>query len=49
MPTGVPNLFMIETVDSAKLATTLNCSWEKQNIAKPLNVMVQVNTSKEES
>lgn len=49
MPTGVPNLFMIETVDSAKLATTLNSSWEKQNRAKPLNVMVQVNTSKEES
>lgn len=49
MPTGVPNLFMIETVDSAKLATTLNSSWEKQNRAKPLNVMVQVNTSKEKS
>lgn len=49
MPTGVPNLFMIETVDSAKLATTLNSSWEKQNRVKPLNVMVQVNTSKEES
>lgn len=46
---GVPNLFMIETVDSAKLATTLNSSWGKQNKTRPLNVMVQVNTSKEES
>lgn len=46
---GVPNLFMIETVDSTKLATTLNSSWGKQNKTKPLNVMVQVNTSKEES
>ena len=49
MITGVPNLFMIETVDSAKLASTLNSSWGKQNKTKPLNVMVQVNTSKEES
>lgn len=49
MPTGVPNLFMIETVDSTKLATTLNSLWGKQNKTKPLNVMVQVNTSKEES
>ena len=49
MLTGVPNLFMIETVDSAKLASTLNSSWGKQNKIKPLNVMVQVNTSKEES
>ena len=47
--TGVPNLFMIETVDSAKLASTLNSSWGKQNKPSPLNVMVQVNTSKEES
>ncbi|XP_078358533.1 pyridoxal phosphate homeostasis protein-like isoform X2 [Oculina patagonica] len=46
---GVPNLFMIETVDSAKLASTLNSSWSKQNKPQPLNVMVQVNTSKEES
>ncbi|XP_078358532.1 pyridoxal phosphate homeostasis protein-like isoform X1 [Oculina patagonica] len=45
---GVPNLFMIETVDSAKLASTLNSSWSKQNKPQPLNVMVQVNTSKEE-
>ena len=47
--TGVPNLFMIETVDSVKLASTLNSSWGKQNKTHPLNIMVQVNTSKEES
>ena len=46
---GVPNLFMVETVDSVKLATTLNSSWSKQNKPNPLNVMVQVNTSQEES
>jgi len=46
---GVPNLFMVETVDSVKLASTLNSSWGKQNKPNPLNVMVQVNTSEEES
>lgn len=46
---GVPNLFMIETVDSAKLASALNSSWEKQRKPNPLNVMVQVNTSEEQS
>lgn len=46
---GVPNLFMVETVDSVKLANSLNVSWGKLNKPSPLNVMVQVNTSKEES
>ncbi|XP_068709655.1 pyridoxal phosphate homeostasis protein-like [Montipora foliosa] len=46
---GVPNLFMVETVDSVKLANTLNSSWGKQNKPDPLNVMVQVNTSQEEN
>ena len=46
---GVPNLFMVETVDSAKLANTLNSSWGKKSKPDPLNVMVQVNTSQEES
>lgn len=46
---GVPNLFMVETVDSVKLANTLNSSWGKKNKPDPLNVMVQVNTSQEES
>ncbi|XP_017889748.1 pyridoxal phosphate homeostasis protein [Ceratina calcarata] len=49
---SVPNLFMIETVDSEKLASALNNSWPKfrkqSDLNLKLNVMVQVNTSKEE-
>lgn len=41
----VPNLFMIETVDSVKLADLLNSKWSK---AEPLKVLVQVNTSQED-
>ena len=40
---------MVETVDSVKLANSLNVSWGKLNKPSPVNVMVQVNTSKEES
>ena len=40
---------MVETVDSEKLAQALNNSWSKQSSAEPLAVMLQVNTSKEES
>lgn len=40
----VPNLYMIETVDSFKLADLLNSRWVKP---PPLKVMVQVNTSQE--
>lgn len=45
---SIPNLYMIETVDSTKLADQLNKSWEKfgQSDSK-LNVMVQINTSNE--
>lgn len=46
---GVTNLYMVETVDSVKLANSLNASWGKLNKPNSLNVMVQVNTSKEES
>ncbi|CAH1785085.1 unnamed protein product [Owenia fusiformis] len=46
--TATPNLYMVETVDSAKLATALNKSWEKLQQENKLNVMVQVNTSGEE-
>lgn len=42
---NIPNLFMIETVDSKKLATNLNEKWTKLN--EKLNVMIQVNTSGE--
>ncbi|KAL0109922.1 hypothetical protein PUN28_013517 [Cardiocondyla obscurior] len=47
---SVPNLYIIESVDSEKLANTLNNSWPKfqrSNDSK-LNVMVQVNTSQEQ-
>ncbi|XP_057497704.1 uncharacterized protein LOC130782418 [Actinidia eriantha] len=46
--TGVPNLAMVETVDDEKIANHLNRAVE--NIGrKPLKVLVQVNTSGEES
>ena len=40
---------MVETVDSAKLASALSSSWGKQNKQNLLNIMVQVNTSEEDS
>lgn len=45
---SVPGLYVIETVDSTKLATTINDAWKKLDISKKLKVMVQVNTSFEE-
>lgn len=45
----VPNLYLVETVDSEKLATTLNKSWPKFNANNSkLRVMIQVNTSAED-
>ena len=46
---AIPNLHMVQTIDTAKLATALSNSWEKQNKPYRLKVMVQVNTSGEES
>ncbi|CAH1257696.1 PROSC [Branchiostoma lanceolatum] len=46
--TGIPNLYMVETVDSEKLATAINVSWEKLGRTERLRVMIQVNTSREE-
>jgi uncharacterized pyridoxal phosphate-containing UPF0001 family protein len=46
---AVPNLHMVQTIDTAKLALALSNSWEKQNKPYRLKVMVQVNTSGEES
>lgn len=40
---------MVETIDSEKLAQTLNTSWVKQKKPERLKVMIQINTSKEES
>lgn len=43
----VPNLFVVETVDSVKIANALNKASGEFRASK-LNVMVQVNTSEEE-
>lgn len=40
---------MVETVDSVKLADALNSSWIKLQKLQKLKVLVQVNTSGEES
>jgi PLP dependent protein len=45
----IPNLFMIETVDSAKLASAVDAAWQKRALPNKLKVMVQVNTSSEDS
>lgn len=47
--TSIPNLWMIETVDSAKLATALNSSWGREERTHRLDILIQVNTSNEES
>lgn len=47
---SVPNLYVVETIDSERIASSLNVSWSKfrkYNDLK-LKVMIQVNTSKEE-
>jgi len=47
---AIPNLFMVETVDSTKLATALDAAYQKSAPqSKRLKVMVQVNTSNEPS
>ncbi|KAH7947672.1 hypothetical protein HPB52_015099 [Rhipicephalus sanguineus] len=43
----IPNLFMVETLESQKTAHALNNAWAASG-RSPLNVMVQVNTSGEE-
>ncbi|KAE8618666.1 hypothetical protein XENTR_v10009444 [Xenopus tropicalis] len=46
---GVPNLYILETIDSIKLADKVNSSWQKKGSSEKLKVMVQVNTSSEDS
>lgn len=46
---AVPNLAMVETVDTAKLADKLNKAIEVMKRPEPLAIMIQVNTSGEES
>ena len=45
--TSTPGLWMVETVDSDRLATTLNSSWKKKQPECKLKVYLQVNTSSE--
>ena len=40
---------MVETVHSMKLASALNAALEKSGVTRRLKVMVQVNTSSEDS
>ncbi|RHY98217.1 hypothetical protein DYB31_015167, partial [Aphanomyces astaci] len=44
---GVPNLYMVESVDSIKVASKLDKAWGERQSGHPLRVMVQVNTSGE--
>ncbi|XP_053320433.1 pyridoxal phosphate homeostasis protein [Spea bombifrons] len=46
---AVPNLHMLETIDSAKLADKVNSSWQKKGSSEKLKIMVQVKTSDEDS
>ncbi|KFM73868.1 Proline synthase co-transcribed bacterial-like protein, partial [Stegodyphus mimosarum] len=46
---GVPNLYMLQTVDSKKLADAVDKAWAKKQEVDPLKIMIQVNTSGEES
>lgn len=45
----VPNLSVIETVDTEKVASKLNAAVEQEAGRAPLDVMVQVHTSQEET
>lgn len=47
--TGIPNLYMLHTVDSAKLADIIDKTWFKLAKPEPLKIMIQVNTSGEDS
>lgn len=44
----VPNLDMIETIDSIKLADDLNKKWSTISPNDPLKILLQINTSQEE-
>ncbi|KAF9101512.1 hypothetical protein BGX29_005524 [Mortierella sp. GBA35] len=46
---AIPNVFVVETVDSAKKATTLDKACAAASRPKPLRIFLQVNTSGEES
>lgn len=49
LPVAAANLDVIETLDSQKLAATLDKSWSAAGKAEKLKIFVQVNTSGEDS
>ena len=46
---AVPNLFMVESVDSEHLATKLDGCVKRLELPSPLRVMIQINTSREDN
>lgn len=46
---GCPSIACVETIDSEKLARALNKAWSKTGTERKLRVMVQVNSSAEET
>ncbi|KAG1443400.1 hypothetical protein G6F56_010683 [Rhizopus delemar] len=48
MQNAIPNLYVVETVDSSKKADSLNKACQSVGRKDPLRVFVQVNTSEEE-
>ncbi|PSN50545.1 Proline synthase co-transcribed bacterial protein [Blattella germanica] len=46
---AIPGIYLVETVDSDKLASALDSAWAKQGQTRKLNVMLQVNTSGEDA
>ena len=46
---STPGLWMVETVDSERLASALDSSWRKRELEQRLKIYLQVNTSGEEA
>ncbi|KAJ2846051.1 hypothetical protein IWW36_004529 [Coemansia brasiliensis] len=46
---GIPNLWAVETIDSAAKAHKMNDAWRNAGNQNQLNVFVQVNTSEEQN
>ncbi|OMJ15558.1 UPF0001 protein [Smittium culicis] len=44
---SIPNLWAVETIDSAEKAKKMNDAWSAAGHGRPLNIFVQVNTSNE--
>lgn len=48
-PPAIPNLYVVETVDNSKKASTLDKACASAARSEPLRIFLQVNTSGEES